>query len=71
MPIKPITAISSAASKYRSEPSQMPNSTSKAMALMYRVSRARIRSGISGPLIRRARVSTRARPMIARHNGIT
>ncbi|MNE59190.1 hypothetical protein D3C80_1542690 [compost metagenome] len=68
---KPITAISSAASKYRPEPLQMPNSTISAMASTDSVSSARMRSGRLGPRISRATVSTIASPSIARQMGIT
>src|SRR5690554_4002186 len=71
VPTNPITAISSAASKYRFDRNSRPNRMSSAMALIYRVSSASTRSGMSGPLSSRNRHNSMASDTMPRQRMIT
>lgn len=52
---KPSMAISNAASKYSAVADEIPNNIIKAILFMYMVSRAKMRSGLLGPLNSRQR----------------
>lgn len=53
VPMKPISAIKSASSKSTPSPMRRSASTISAMLLIIRVSSARIRSTMSGPMAKR------------------
>jgi hypothetical protein len=63
----PSMAISNAASKYRVVLEAIPNNMINAMLLMYMVSSARIRSGLSGPLnsLHKFRINDKQTRMVA------